>query len=166
MVSAELSPEAEHAAQFWQFSLRLYPRLQTSLLALQDQYNCHINILLLSAWQPALPPVAALIQAVSPHHSMTSQIRQLRREVGRQSLQSPADSLLPTLKQQLLEAELTAERLEQQALVRCIQDPAHTHSLQSADTFRAQYLTSCQVPAAIQQQLAVDLDQALLQLGN
>lgn len=163
MVLAELGSDAELAAQFWQFSLRLYPRLQTSLLALQDQYHCHINILLLSAWRPALPPVATIVQAVSSYHSLTSQIRQLRREIGRQSLQSPADSLLPNLKQQLLEAELTAERLEQQALVVCLQDP--THVLQSADTFRMQYLTSCHVPAAVQQQLAVDLDQALLQLG-
>lgn len=168
MVSTEkganaFSPETDHAEQFWQFSLALYPLLQTELLALQDQYSCNINVLLLTAWRHVLAPLPVLMQALSPQHLTTQQIRQLRRDLSRQLKDKPADPLLAQLRQQLLATELTAERLEQRALVQCCADQAHCTVL--ATTVRQQYLDSHQVPAPIQQQLAFDLDQALLQLG-
>jgi len=161
--AAELPPETDHAAQFWQFSLALYPLLQTELLALQDQYNCNVNLLLLSAWRPSLPQLPQLMQALSPQHLTTQQIRQIRREVSRVLKEQPADPLLVQLRQQLLDTELTAERLEQRALVQCCAYAAGC--IVPASTLRQQYLHSHQVPLAIQQQLTVDLDQALLQLG-
>lgn len=161
--STELPAETDHAALFWQFSLALYPLLQIELLALQDQYNCNVNLLLLSAWRPFLPPLPQLMQALSPQHLTTQQIRQIRREVSRVLKEQPADPLLGQLRQQLLDTELTAERLEQRALVQCCADAAAC--IVPASTLRQQYLHSHQVPASIQQQLTVDLDQALLQLG-
>ncbi len=161
--AAELPPETDDAAQFWQFSLALYPLLQTELLALQDQYNCNVNLLLLSAWRPFLPPLPQLMQALNPQHLTTQHIRQIRRDVSRQLQAKPADSLLAQLRQQLLDTELTAERLEQRALVKCCMDASGCTV--AAATLRQQYLHSHQVPSAIQQQLTVDLDQALLQLG-
>ena len=161
--STEIRSETDHAEQFWQFSLALYALLQTELLALQDQYNCNINVLLLTAWRPLLAPLPVLMQALSPQHLTTQQIRQLRRDVSRQLKDKPADSLLARLRQQLLETELTAERLEQRALVLCCADPACCTAL--ANAVRQHYLDSHQVPAPIQLQLAFDLDQALVQLG-
>jgi len=161
--STELLAESDHAALFWQFSLALYPLLQTELLALQDQYSCNVNLLLLSAWRSFLPPLPPLMQALSPQHLTTQHIRQIRRDVSRQLQAKPADSLLAQLRQQLLDTELTAERLEQRALVQCCMD-ANCCTVAAA-TLRQQYLHSHQVPLAIQQQLTVDLDQALLQLG-
>ena len=155
--------KTDHAEQFWQFSLALYPLLQTELLALQDQYNCNINVLLLTAWRHVLAPLPVLMQGLSPQHLTTQQIRQLRRDLSRQLKDQPTDPLLAQLRQQLLATELTAERLEQRALVQCCADQAHCTVL--ATTVRQQYLDSHQVPAPIQQQLAFDLDQALLQLG-
>jgi len=161
--STELPPETDHAAQFWQFSLTLYPLLQTELLALQDQYSCNVNLLLLTAWRPFLPSLPQLTQALNSPHLTTQHIRQIRRDVSRQLQAKPADSLLAQLRQQLLDTELTAERLEQWALVQCCMDASDCTV--AAATLRQQYLHSHQVPLAIQQQLTVDLDQALLQLG-
>ena len=155
--------DADNAAQFWQFSLALYPALQTELLALQDQYGCNVNLLLLSAWRPFLAPLPMLMQALSPQHLITQQIRQIRRDVSRTLKDQPADSLLKQLRQQLLDTELTSERLEQRALVQCCAVAAGC--TEAAAALRQQYLDSHQVPVPIQQQLTVDLDQALLQLG-
>jgi uncharacterized protein (TIGR02444 family) len=166
MASTEKSAAATGSTeteQFWQFSLALYPALQTELLALQDQYGCNVNLLLLSAWRPFLPPLPQLLQALSPQHLTTQQIRQIRRDVSRVLREKPADPLLVQLRQQLLDTELTAERLEQRVLLQCCADS--THCTVAATTLRQQYFDSHQVPAAIQQQLTVDLDQALLQLG-
>jgi uncharacterized protein (TIGR02444 family) len=161
--STECPPVSDLTEQFWQFSLALYPLLQTELLALQDQYNCNINLILLTAWRPLLAPLPVLMQGLSPQHLTTQHIRQLRRDVSRQLKEHPTDPLLVQLRQQLLAAELTAERLEQRALVQCCADQAHC--IVVATTVRQQYLDSHQVPAPIQQQLTFDLDQALLQLG-
>ena len=120
--STELLAETDHAEQFWQFSLALYPLLQTELLALQDQYSCNANMLLLSAWRPLLPPLPQLMQALSPQHLTTQQVRQIRRDVSRALKDKASDPLLMQLRQQLLDTELTAERLEQRALVQCCAD--------------------------------------------
>lgn len=162
MVSAEQLSGPAATEQFWQFSLALYPALQTELLALQDQYSCNINLLLLTAWRPQLAPLPVLMQALCQVNLTTHAIRQLRREVSRQLSSRPADAVLSRLRQQLLDAELTSERLEQRALLQSCADPACCTV--SAAMLRQQYLDSHQVPAAIQQQLTFDLDQALLQL--
>ena len=156
---------AEHddsAEQFWQFSLAIYPMLQTELLALQDQYSCNVNLLLLTAWRSLLAPLPVLLQELSPLNLTTRQIRNVRRELSQRLLLTPADPLLSKLRQQLLDTELTAERLEQRALVRCCADTSHCHV--AAVSLRQQYLDSHQVPPPIQQQLTFDMDQALLQL--
>ncbi|MDZ7868190.1 MAG: DUF2390 domain-containing protein [Rheinheimera sp.] len=163
MVSAEFDTVNGASEQFWQFSLTLYPMLQTELLALQDQYNCNINVLLLTVWCPLLAPLPVLMQGLSPQHLTTQHIRQLRRDLSRQLKDHPTDPMLAKLRQQLLAAELTAERLEQRALLQCCADQSHCTVV--ATTVRQQYLDSHQVPAPIQQQLTFDLDQALLQLG-
>jgi len=162
-VSANFGAEHDDSAeQFWQFSLAIYPMLQTELLALQDQYSCNVNLLLLTAWRSLLAPLPVLLQELSPLNLTTRQIRNVRRELSQRLLLTPADPLLSKLRQQLLDTELTAERLEQRALVRCCADTSHCHV--AAVSLRQQYLDSHQVPPPIQQQLTFDLDQALLQL--
>jgi uncharacterized protein (TIGR02444 family) len=162
-VSAKFCAEHDDSAeQFWQFSLAVYPMLQTELLALQDQYSCNVNLLLLTAWRPLLAPLPVLMQELSPLNLTTQQIRNVRRELSQRLLLTPADPLLSKLRLQLLDTELTAERLEQRALVRCCADASHC--VVSAVTLRQQYLDSHQVPQPIQQQLTFDLDQALMQL--
>lgn len=161
--TAENPAQTNNAEQFWQFSLALYPLLRTELLALQDQYSCNVNLLLLSAWRPFLPPLPQLLQALNPQQLNTQQIRQIRRDLSRQLRDHPSDNLLAQLRQQMLDTELTAERLEQRALVQCCADTAGC--TEAAAALRQQYLDSHQVPVPIQQQLAIDLDQALLQLG-
>ena len=96
--------KTDHAEQFWQFSLALYPLLQTELLALQDQYNCNINVLLLTAWRHVLAPLPVLMQGLSPQHLTTQQIRQLRRDLSRQLKDQPTDPLLAQLRQPRLYA--------------------------------------------------------------
>ena len=132
------------------------------MLALQDQYHCNINLLLLTVWLAELPALPVLLQALCTANPTTQTLRQLRRTITRQQKEHQPDDLLQQFRQQLLHTELMSERLEQRALVKV----CHATALPTipARTLRQLYLDSHQVPATIQQQLTFDLDQALLQL--
>jgi len=142
------------AAVFWQFSLALYPPLQQRLLQWQDQQQAQVNLLLFLAWRDrnACAPWQALQQALLPtHQQFTLPIRQLRRQATPNT----------ALRQQLLQAELAAEQLEQAALCQC---QANTNS--DGRTELRAYLHALAVPTAACEQFLLDLDQALLQHGG
>lgn len=141
------------AGAFWQFSLVLYPQFQQLLLQWQDQQQAQVNLLLFLAWRDREPcaPWPALQQALLPtHQQFTLPIRQLRRQANTHT----------ALRQQLLQAELAAEQLEQAALCQC---QAATNS--DGRTELRAYLHALAVPAAASRQFLLDLDQALLQHG-
>jgi uncharacterized protein (TIGR02444 family) len=109
--------------QFWQFSLELYPSIQQPLLKLQDELGVNVNLLLLLLyaeqrhWHWAAADIDQLQHAVaSTNQQFTLPIRQLRRQLSEQ----------PTIKATLLQAELEAEKLEQQALLSACPQPAES----------------------------------------
>lgn len=139
------------ANAFWQFSLALYPQFQQLLLQWQDQQQAQINLLLFLAWRDRAPcaPWQALQQALLPtHQQFTQPIRQLRRQAN----------TYQALRQQLLQAELAAEQLEQLALCQCA-----VSANSDGRTELLAYLHALAVPTATCEQFLLDLDQALLQ---
>lgn len=136
------------AAAFWQFSLMLYPRCQHQLLQWQDQYQAQINLLLFLAWRFHQPCASwqNLQQALLPtHQQFTLPLRQLRRQADAGT----------ALRQQLLQAELAAEQLEQQALCQCAAPQSST-----GGTELSAYLHTLAVPTAAAAGFLLDLDQA------
>ncbi|MEE2025890.1 TIGR02444 family protein [Alkalimonas mucilaginosa] len=112
--------------QFWQFCLECYPTIQQPLLQLQDDWGANVNLLLLllyaeqQHWYWSAAEIARLHQAVLPaNQQYTLPIRQLRRQLSEQ----------PTIKAALLQAELAAEQLEQQALLAACPKPKPKESL-------------------------------------
>jgi len=149
--------QAINAETFWQFSLALYPKLKQPLLTLQDQYQCNVNLLLFLLWrqQQPCPSWQQLQQALSPvHQQFTAPLRQLRREA----------SAYPQLRTQLLQAELTAEQLEQQALISCLANTPSALQGTGATALMA-YLDAAGMPLTLRTQWLVDLDQGLAQLA-
>lgn len=139
------------AGAFWQFSLALYPQFQQLLLQWQDQQQAQVNLLLFLAWRNRKPcaPWQALQQALLPtHQQFTLPIRQLRRQANTHK----------ALRQQLLQAELAAEQLEQLALCQC-----RIHTSSDGRTELQAYLQALAVPTTASRQFLLDLDQALVQ---
>lgn len=128
--------------QFWQFSLQLYPTIQQPLLGWQEQLGANVNLMLLllyaeqQHWHWSAADLALLQQAVTePNQLYTQPIRLLRRQLSDQ----------PTLKQALLQAELEAEKIEQQYLLAACPPP---DLKQNASELLKSYLQSLQ-PADI-----------------
>lgn len=139
--------------QFWQFCLQCYPAIQQPLLGLQDNWGANVNLLLLllyaeqQHWHWSAAEIARLHQAVLPvNQQVTLPIRQLRRQLSEQ----------PTIKAALLQAELAAEQLEQQALLAAL--PEHTAG-KAADLIR-DYLTQLAPSTERWQQTLFDLRQS------
>lgn len=146
-----------NAEAFWQFSLALYPKLKQPLLTLQDQYQSNVNLLLFLLWRQQQPCAnwQSLQQAINTtHQQFTAPLRQLRRH---------ADAH-PLLRSQLLQAELAAEQLEQQALIAC-QVATNIQPNNGATELKA-YLVAAGVPAGQLAQYLLDLDQGLAQLAS
>ncbi|MCC5851471.1 MAG: TIGR02444 family protein [Alkalimonas sp.] len=140
--------------QFWQFCLASYPGIQQPLLRLQDELGANVNLLLLllyaeqQHWILTPQQIDRLHQAVAgPNHSYTQPIRNLRRRLSTQ----------PAIKAALLQAELVAEQLEQQALLAAL--PELTTG-QDADLIAA-YLTQLTPSSAHWHPLLFDLRQSL-----
>lgn len=151
--------QAINAETFWQFSLALYPKLKQPLLTLQDQYQCNVNLLLFLLWRHQQPCAnwQTLQQAIqTTHQRFTAPLRQLRRD---------ADAY-PLLRKQLLQAELAAEQLEQQALITCqvATNIQPTQPNNGATELKA-YLVAAGVPTGQLAQYLLDLDQGLAQLA-
>ncbi|MDR7121713.1 TIGR02444 family protein [Rheinheimera soli] len=107
--------------QFWQYSLSLYPAIKEVCLQWQDSYGVNINLLLFvlyldkqqqSLSEAQLQQLEDLLQHFSTE--VTQSIRALRRTLPSPWLES---DMQQPLRQQLLNTELAAEKLEQQLLV-------------------------------------------------
>lgn len=105
----------------WQFSLTLYPKMQSLFLQWQDELGANVNLLLLLCYleQQQLSLTSTQLQqlaAALTHFSaqFTQPLRQLRKNATGSGLST---ALQQQLKQSLLQAELELERLEQQLLL-------------------------------------------------
>jgi len=105
---------------FWQYACELYiqPGVKESCLALQDNQQLNVNLLLLLCWceqnqqQLSKSQIDALISAVSPwHQDYTQPLRQLRRQMSQQ------DAATSAAKRAMLDAELALEKIEQSLLL-------------------------------------------------
>ena len=139
--------------QFWRFCLEHYPGLQQPLLRLQDDVGANVNVLLLllyaeqHRWHWSAAEITRLHQAVQPvNQQVTLPIRLLRRQLSEQ----------PTIKSSLLQAELAAEQLEQQALLAALPEPT---AGKAADLIR-DYLTQLAPSTERWQQTLFDLRQS------
>ncbi|MCH8536214.1 MAG: TIGR02444 family protein [Alkalimonas sp.] len=147
-------PQQPTPEQFWQFCLQLYPTIQQPLLTLQDELAANVNLLLLllyaeqQHWQWSLADIQQLQQAVTPINQLyTLPIRQLRQKLSRE----------PRLKQALLQAELEAEKLEQQALLAALPKPGNG----SGNDLLMSYLQQLHPDNVHWQSLLFDLRQSL-----
>ena len=104
---------------FWQFSLQQWNNkvLQEQLLALQNEQDYRINLLLLAIWlsfehKDIRPHLAELIKQSSEwHEQIVAPIRQVR-----QAIPSELPKQSQSLKAQLQACELQAEQIEQALL--------------------------------------------------
>lgn len=105
---------------FWQFSLAVYalPAVQAECLALQDAHDIDVNVLLFSAWiggcagirlsSTNLDRARGAVEAWN--RDVVKPLRQARRAAKALAPEAAA------LRQSMAEAELTAERTEQDIL--------------------------------------------------
>lgn len=152
-------PEPE---QFWHWSLALYPAIKPLALQWQDELGVNVNLLLLLLYlqqrqlQLTVTEIELLQQAVQPQEQLfTKPLRQLRRQLPAHL----ADAAAARFKQQLLQAELGSEQLEQQLLIECLHRlPPRVATPDGA--LPALYLQLLQTDPTPRQQQLVDLDQA------
>lgn len=109
---------------FWQFSLRTYrdPKVQAACLALQDEAQVDVNVLLFMLWlgtqgrELTVDDVGSVVNAVEPWRA--SVVVPLR--MARRALKEPAAVIegkgAEALRLQVKRAELESERLQQEAL--------------------------------------------------
>jgi uncharacterized protein (TIGR02444 family) len=148
--------------QFWHWSLALYPNIKPLALQWQDELGINVNLLLLLLYlqRQRLPLTAteiALLQHTckAQQQLFTAPLRQLRRQLPAHL----SDNAAVNLKQQLLQAELCSEQLEQQQLIACLHSlPQRVAAPDCA--LAALYLQLLAIdPTPLQQQI-FDLDQA------
>ena len=114
-ITFNLTPEI-----FWQFSLHYYEQgeVKEACLALQNQFNGNVNLLLLLVWmdENRLGLTANTWQAVQSSLASTDYLLQEYRELRRQLKHQVSD----TLYRESLQFELLLEKQQQAALVACI----------------------------------------------
>ncbi len=153
--------------QFWHWSLALYPSIKPMALQWQDEFGVNVNVLLLLLYlqqrQQLLQAseIELLQQSVQTQQQLfTAPLRQLRRQLPAQLSESAAASL----KQQLLQAELCSEQLEQQQLIQCLEHLPLRPALPGTSLLEL-YLQQLAIdPTPLQQQI-FDLDQAAATVG-
>mgnify|MGYP000226748860 CR=1 FL=1 len=148
--------------QFWHWSLALYPGIKPLALQWQDELGVNVNLLLLLLYlqrrqqQITTTEIELLQQAVKTQQQLfTAPLRQLRRQLPAHLSENAAASF----KQQLLQAELCSEQLEQQQLIACL----HSFPLRASApncTLLAVYLQRLAIDSTPLQQQIFDLDQA------
>lgn len=124
-------------AGLWDFSRQVYgrPGVEPACLALQDRHGVDVNLLLFCCWVATRGVTldrqtltAAEAAVAGWRNQVVRPIRALRRRLKRETEGFPA-AAVAALRGQLLEAELQAERLEQQRLEAFL--PAATESSES-----------------------------------
>lgn len=117
----------QQSKAFWEFSVDVFTRdgVEENCLLLQDRYGFNVNLTLFCVWvgfsgRPALTATdiaAAVAASAHWHGAVVEPLRNVRRVV--QAVGEVGDTLrdLQTLRRSLLHNELTAERIEQAAIV-------------------------------------------------
>lgn len=169
MISGKIMPELNNQQlpwpdpeQFWHWSLALYPAIKPLALQWQDELGVNVNLLLLLLYlqrqqqQLSAADIQQLQTAVGPQQQLfTVPLRQLRRQLPAHL----SDQAAVDFKQQLLQAELHSERLEQQQLIECLQGLAIV-PVAAGHSLLTLYLQLQQIdPTPLQPQI-IDLDQA------
>lgn len=153
-----------HTEQLWQFSLACYPKVKTLCLRWQDDYNANVNVILALcfaerlAWQTSH---AILVQAISKLAPLNNQVTQILRLCRKQVPTLPLDPAQQLdLKQNLLNTELIAEKIEQQLLCRHLSFTEVTQAENLALYFK---LLNLSITAELNAEL-IDLRQACSQI--
>ncbi|ALT00068.1 TIGR02444 family protein [Lacimicrobium alkaliphilum] len=103
------------ASDFWDFSLKVYPDWQQTLLLLQDDYDLNINLLLFCLYleqrnqRLSAQQMATLMQNCEQTRPLLMSLREVRRAAKGVNQQAYS---------QLKQAELELEKQQQQALIR------------------------------------------------
>jgi uncharacterized protein (TIGR02444 family) len=122
MSDAAHSIETDHS--LWDFAGEVYsaPSVADACLALQDRYNCDVNLLLFAAWMGAVRnrtltsgEMNGAAHAVRDWHAeIVRPLRDVRRRL--KSGPSPAADASESLRARIKSVEIEAERLELAAL--------------------------------------------------
>lgn len=123
------------AEEFWSISLKLYAlkKVERACLFLQDEFECNVNLLLFSCWTAwrfnsslGVDTFRRLNRAVSHFHgAVILPLRNTRRQLNHRFDQIDTKTLA-TLKCQLANLELQAERVEQSILITQFNVPCGT----------------------------------------
>ncbi|GAB2926848.1 TIGR02444 family protein [Rheinheimera gaetbuli] len=109
------------AEQLWQFSLALYPGVKSLCLQWQNELGVNVNLLLLLCYleqQQRSLDAAELQQLTAKLNDFSTQFTKPLRALRHNTTSAPLSQIQQqTLKQALLQAELTLEQLEQQLLL-------------------------------------------------
>ncbi|EGM77092.1 TIGR02444 family protein [Rheinheimera sp. A13L] len=156
--------------QFWRYSLSLYPAIKDLCLQWQDNYGVNINLLLfllyLDKQQQSVSEAQLLqLEDLLKHFSteVTQSIRALRRTLPSPWLES---DMQQPLRQQLLNTELAAEKLEQQLLVQQFNQLGLTDDLLPYSQLLDHYLVLIQAPVEQLDAEILDLYQQSQQLES
>ncbi|EKE72451.1 TIGR02444 family protein [Oceanibaculum indicum] len=115
------SAHSPSASDFWSFSLDFYgrPGVAEACLALQDSHGLDVNLLLYCCWRGdtlSAAQIKAAIDLTAPWRAEIVQpLRALRRRLKPGFPPFP-DAGVQDLRKRIADAELEAERLQQQAL--------------------------------------------------
>ena len=115
------SAPSPSAADFWSFSLDFYgrPGVAETCLALQDSHGLDVNLVLYCCWRGDLLSAAQIQAAIgltTPWRAEIVQpLRALRRRL-KPGFPPFHDAEVQGLRKRIADAELEAERLQQQAL--------------------------------------------------
>lgn len=155
------------AADFWSFSLDFYgrPGVAETCLALQDSHGLDVNLVLYCCWRGDVlndRQLRAAIELTAPWRAdMVQPLRALRRRLKPGFPPFP-DTGVQDLRKRIADAELEAERLQQQALdALARQDgPVPLPSRQAAEANLRLLATLCDAESSANQldQLAGHLD--------
>jgi uncharacterized protein (TIGR02444 family) len=157
-----------NAEQFWSYSLNLYPAIKDLCLHWQDHLGVNINLLLFllyldkqqqSLSEKQLQQLEELLVRFS--REVTQSIRTLRRTLPSPWLES---EMQHPLRQQLLNTELAAEKLEQQLLVQQFNQLSSSADLLPHSQLLDHYLLLINAPAEQLDAEILDLYQQSQQL--
>lgn len=162
-------PEAITPDKLWQFSLLLYPQVKPLCLQWQDELGANVNLLLLLCYleqqqrslnATELQQLAAQLNNFSAQ--FTKPLRALRKNTAIAAI-TPAQQ--QSLKQALLQAELTLEQLEQQLLLQHC-PPLSKQASPLLELYLAQLKADNNADSAMLAAQIIDLRQAYQRLNQ
>lgn len=162
-------PEHITTDTLWRFSLQLYPQVKPLCLQWQDQLGANVNLLLLLCYleQQQLSLSAAELQQLAAQLNNFS--AQFTRPLRAVRINSAVACITPaqqhSLKQALLQAELTLEQLEQQLLLQYC-PPLTPRAAPLLEVYLAQLGADSAPDASMLTGQIIDLRQAYGQLSQ